>query len=74
MKPYQLPDEQLQLPPGFVLLERSRDHVLAFNPDSTMSRYATWFIAKDGILCSGNYFYDPEGAVQDYKRRAGGDE
>lgn len=71
MKPYQLPDEQLRLPTGYILMERSRDYVLAFNPDYSRDRYATWFIAKGGVLCSGNYFCSPKSAVVDFELRSG---
>ena len=70
-KPYELPDGSLQLPGGFVLMERSRDHVLAFNPESTMGRYATWTIGRDGGMCSGNYFCNPKSAAIDYEIRSG---
>ena len=69
MEPYQLPDEQLQIPPGFIMLERSRDHVLAFCPDGTLGRYATWLIGREGIMYSGHYFGDPLSAATDYKKR-----
>lgn len=68
-KPYQLPDEQLQIPPGFILLERSRDHVLCFCPDGTLGRYATWAIGRDGILHTGNYFSSPKSAAIDFEMR-----
>jgi len=64
-----LPDGQLQIPPGFILLERSRDHVLAFCPDSTMGRYAVWTIGRDGILHSGHYFPKPRPAAIDFETR-----
>ncbi len=68
-KPYQLPDEQLQLPQGYIIMERSRDYILAFNPDSTINRYATWQIAQGGILVNGNYFSSPISAGIDFKTR-----
>ena len=71
MKPYELPDGSLQLPPGYIKMERSRDYVLAFNPDSIHNRYATWFIAKDGVTCAGNYFCNPKSAAIDYEIRSG---
>ena len=71
MKPYQLPDEQLRLPTGYILMERSRDYVLAFNPDYSRDRYATWFIAHDGYLCYGDYFCTPKSAVIDFEARSG---
>lgn len=71
MKPYQLPDEQLKLSKGYIIMERSRDYVLAFNPDYSRDRYATWFISHDGYLCHGNYFCSPKSAAIDFEVRAG---
>jgi hypothetical protein len=68
---HRLRDEQLQIPPGFILLERSRDHVLCFCPNGTLGRYATWAIGQDGILHTGNYFSSPKSAAIDFEGRAG---
>jgi len=70
-RPHWVPDGSLQLPGGYILMERTRDHVLAFNADSTMSRYATWRIGQDGILCAGEYYAYARHAVKSYETRAG---
>lgn len=69
MDKHWLPDGQLQIPPGFILLERSRDFVLCMNPDSIEERYATWVIGQDGILHSGHYFPKPRPAAIDFETR-----
>lgn len=63
--------DKLQLPPGYILLERQGDLVLAFCPDNEMSRYATWTIGYDGLMCYGNYFASPKNAAIDFELRAG---
>lgn len=71
MDKHWLRDEQLQIPPGFILLERSRDHVLCFNSASTMGRYAVWTIGQDGILHTGHYSRDPRDAADVFELRSG---
>lgn len=71
MDKHWLSDRQLQIPPGYIMLERSRDYILAFSPDCTLGRYATWAIGQDGILHSGNYFPRAKSAAIDYEIRAG---
>lgn len=71
MDKHWLPDEQLQIPPGFIMLERSRDHVLAFCPDSTMGRYVVWTIGRDGILHTGYYSRDPRDAANVFELKSG---
>jgi len=70
-KPHWVPDGALQIPSGWIMLERERDHVLAFNPLGAMSRYATWRIGQDGILCAGEYYAYARHAVKSYETRAG---
>ena len=70
-RPHWVPDGSLQLPGGYILMERTRDHVLAFNADSTMGRYATWRIGHQGLMCAGNYFSSPKSAAIDFETRAG---
>lgn len=63
--------QELQLPPGYILLERRGNHVLAFCPDNVLGRYATWVIGFDGLMCNGNYFPRAKSAAIDFEARCG---
>lgn len=63
--------KEIQMPPGYILLERKGNHVLAFCPDNILGRYATWFIGREGLMCHGNYFPSPKSAAIDFEMRAG---
>jgi len=59
------------LPSGYILLERSGDTVLAFNPNSPCGRYATWKVDRTGTgVHSGHYTSDIQVAVKSFVRRA----
>jgi len=61
----------LTLPPGYTLLERSGDIVLAFNPNSPCGRYATWKVDRTGTgVHSGFYLCDIRQAVKNFVSRA----
>lgn len=61
----------LTLPPGYILLERSGDAVLAHNPNAQFGRYVTWKVDRAGTgVHSGHYFNDIQLAVSNYVRRA----